>query len=60
MLAEKLQQAGVKTTHRNFDGVAQEFFGMGAVVADAAAAQDLAARELSQALGGSLRQAANP
>lgn len=51
MLADRLQQAGVKTTYRNFDGVAHEFFGMGAVVADAATAQDLAARQLRQALG---------
>lgn len=49
MLADRLQQAGVETTYRNYEGVTHEFFGMGAVVADAAAAQDLAAKELKEA-----------
>ena len=35
MLAEKLKQAGVEVRSRNFDGVAHEFFGMGAVLPEA-------------------------
>ena len=46
-LADRLQAAGSEVTYRNFEGVTHEFFGMGAVVADAAAAQDLAARGLN-------------
>ena len=48
-LAEKLAQAGVPTSHRDFEGVAHEFFGMAALVADADRAQDLAAGELRRA-----------
>ena len=33
--ADKLKQAGVKVDYRNYEGVAHEFFGMGAVVPDA-------------------------
>lgn len=50
-LAQKLKAAGVKTTYRNFDGVTHEFFGLAPAVADATAAQDLAAKQLAQALG---------
>jgi acetyl esterase len=52
LLAEKLRAAGVKTTHELYKGVTHEFFGMDAVVGDAAKAQDLAARELKAALAG--------
>ena len=50
LLAEKLRAAGVKTTHELYKGVTHEFFGMDAVVGNAAKAQDLAARELKAAL----------
>ena len=50
LLVEKLRAAGVETTHHLYEGVTHEFFGMDAVVADAASAQDLAARNLRAAL----------
>ncbi len=50
LLTEKLRAAGVRTTYQPYQGVTHEFFGMDAVVADAAGAQDLAARELRAAL----------
>lgn len=52
ILAEKLRGAGVKTTHELYKGVTHEFFGMDAVVSDAAKAQDFAAREMKAALSG--------
>lgn len=51
VVADKLKAAGSKVTYQNFEGVTHEFFGMDAVVADAGKAQDLAARELREALG---------
>ncbi len=48
MLADKLKAAGVQTTYKNYEGVTHEFFGMDAVVADAKAAQDLAAADLKK------------
>jgi acetyl esterase/lipase len=51
LLADKLKQAGVQTTYENYDGVTHEFFGMGAVVADAKSAQALAGQQLKQAFG---------
>ncbi len=51
MLAESLGKAGVKASIQNFEGVTHEFFGMDAVVKDAAAAQDLAAKALKGAFG---------
>lgn len=50
LLVEKLRAAGVETTYQPYEGVTHEFFGMDAVVADAASAQDLAARNLRAAL----------
>ncbi|WBA41007.1 alpha/beta hydrolase [Hymenobacter canadensis] len=50
MLADKLKAAGVATKYQNFDGVTHEFFGMAAVVPQAAQAQDMAAAELKSAL----------
>ena len=50
MLADKLKGAGVAVTYQNYDGAAHEFFGMDAVVADAAKAQDMAAKQLRDAL----------
>ena len=49
MLAEKLKAAGVPTTYKNYEGVTHEFFGMGAVVASAEAAEDLAGHDLKEA-----------
>lgn len=49
MLADKLKAASVDTTYKNYQGVTHEFFGMGVVVADAEAAEDLAARDLREA-----------
>lgn len=49
LLTEKLRAAGVRTTYQPYAGVTHEFFGADAVVADAASAQDLAARELRAA-----------
>ena len=49
MLAEKLKAAGVTTVYRNYDGVTHEFFGMDAVLKEAATAQDFAAENLKQA-----------
>jgi hypothetical protein len=37
--------------YRNFDGVTNEFFGMDAVVAEAATAQQVAAGDLDAAFG---------
>ena len=50
ILADKLKAAGVATKYENFEGVTHEFFGMAAVVPQAAQAQDLAAGELKNAL----------
>lgn len=50
-LAEKLQTAGVPVSSRNYPGVTHEFFGMGAVVRDAADAQAYAAARISMAFG---------
>ncbi len=48
MLAEKLKAAGVQVDYRNYDGVAHEFFGMGAVV-------DKAKQAVAQAAAGCQR-----
>lgn len=53
LLAEKLTAAGVKTTRYMYPEVTHEFFGMDAVVPDAATAQDVAARDLRMAFGAS-------
>ncbi|RPD50462.1 steryl acetyl hydrolase [Hymenobacter sediminis] len=50
MLADKLKAAGVPTKYQNYTGVTHEFFGMAAVVPQAAQAQELAAAELKKAL----------
>lgn len=49
LLAERLEQAGVDVRHKTFHGSTHEFFGMGLVVPDAAAAQTFAAHELKRA-----------
>ena len=49
MLANRLKEAGVQVMMKNYEGVTHEFFGMDAVVKDAAAAQDFAVGELTKA-----------
>ncbi len=51
VLAEKLKNAGGDVDYKIYDGVAHEFFGMGAVVGDAMAAQKYAASGLKKAFG---------
>ena len=46
LYAAKLATAGVKTEHRNFEGVTHEFFGMGAVLDSAKEAVAFAAERL--------------
>ena len=50
-LAEALEAAGVDVQREVYSGVTHEFFGMGAVLEQAVAAQDLAARRLKAAWG---------
>ena len=52
MLQASLKKAGVKVTHKLYEGVTHEFFGMAAVVAKAKEAQHLAGVELRHSLGG--------
>ncbi len=62
LLAERLKLAGSKVSYRNFEGVTHEFFGMDAVLADAVAAQDMAAQSLTESFKGRfmpMKQAAN-
>lgn len=49
MLARRLNEAGVSTEQRTFQGVTHEFFGTAPVVADATAAQGCAAQRLRAA-----------
>lgn len=51
LLAEKLEAAGNDVRSKTFNGSTHEFFGMGLVVPDAAAAQQLAAHDLKKAFG---------
>lgn len=51
MLAEKLRTAGVQVEQKTYNGVAHEFFGMGALLEDAVAAQQMAAASLKRAFG---------
>ena len=50
MLKVSLMKAGVKVTHKIYDGVTHEFFGMAAVVGKAKDAQMLAGSQLKQSL----------
>lgn len=52
MLAAKLKEAGVETTHKLYTGVTHEFFGMDAVVAKAREAQDFAVAQIKKGFGG--------
>ena len=51
LLAERLEAQGVDVRHKTFNGVTHEFFGMGLVVKDAAAAEAFVAHELKRAFG---------
>lgn len=51
MLAEKLKAAGNEVTHKLYNGVTHEFFGMDAVVAKAKEAQDFAVSQLQKGFG---------
>ncbi len=51
LLADKLKDAGVSTDYKLYDGVTHEFFGMAAVVPQAAEAQKLAGTAIKSALG---------
>lgn len=51
MLADAIKSAGGEVEQRTFDGVTHEFFGMAAVVDDAAAAQDYAVERVNADLG---------
>lgn len=50
--ADKLRAAGVHVEYKNFEGVTHEFFGMGAAVKEAKAAEMFAAKCLNQAFNG--------
>ncbi len=52
ILARRLSAAGVRTQQMTYAGVNHEFFGMGAAVPDAMAANQLAADALKAAFGG--------
>jgi acetyl esterase/lipase len=53
-LADKLKAAGSDVAYENYDGVTHEFFGMAPLLDAARRAQDLAARELREALAAPL------
>jgi acetyl esterase len=53
-LADKLKAAGSDVTYKNYEGVTHEFFGMAPLLDDAQRAQELAARELKEALAAPL------
>jgi acetyl esterase len=49
-LSDKLKAAGSDTSYHAYEGVTHEFFGMDAVLGDAKKAQDVAAKDLREAL----------
>src|SRR5688500_17059805 len=51
VLAERLRGAGVAVEQKTYDAVTHEFFGMGAVVDEAMAAEQMAANALKKAFG---------
>lgn len=51
-LADGLRNAGLEVDYKNYDGAAHEFFGMGAVLDDAKAAQQQAAEGLQKGFEG--------
>ncbi len=60
MLAEHLRQAGVKVNYKNYDGVAHEFFGMGAVVPEAKDATQVVAADLKKSFSAAKRNSKKP
>ena len=50
-LADRLKDAGVEVDYKNYEGSTHEFFGMGAVLDDAKAAQQQAAAGLQKGFG---------
>ncbi|MEO7136216.1 MAG: alpha/beta hydrolase [Gemmatimonadales bacterium] len=50
-LADRLKDAGVEVDYKNYEGAAHEFFGMGAVLDDAKAAQEQAVAGLRKGFG---------
>lgn len=56
MLADKMKAAGVTVDVKDYAGVTHEFFGMGAVVADALDAENYAVSKLKAAFGGAAPQ----
>ncbi|MDO9413462.1 MAG: alpha/beta hydrolase [Pseudolabrys sp.] len=60
MLTEKLKAAGVQVTQKVYTGVTHEFFGMDAVVAKAAEAQDFAVTQLKQGFTGGATMGSAP
>lgn len=54
--ADRLKEAGVPVMYKNYEGVAHEFFGMGAVLPEAKEAQALAAAELRKAFARAQRK----
>lgn len=50
LLAERMEAAGTEVSHTCYEGVTHEFFGMGLIVKDAAAAQSKAAMALKKGL----------
>ena len=57
LLSTKLTEAGVKVDYRNYDGVAHEFFGMGAIVSKAKEAVAQAATGLKQGFNSTVQTA---
>ncbi len=51
LLADRLEEAGVEVSYKCYEGVTHEFFGMGLVVKDAAAAEAMVAKHLKSAFG---------
>ncbi len=58
-LADRLKDAGVEVDYKNYDGVAHEFFGMGAVLDDAKAAEQQAADGLKKGFGSRTSESAS-
>ena len=55
MLGEHWQQAGVKVNYKNYEGVAHEFFGMGAVLPEAKDATKVVAADLKKSFSAAKR-----
>ena len=51
MLAQKLGDAGVEVQQKTYEAVTHEFFGMGALISEAMAAQEMAGNALKKAFG---------